>query len=183
MTGQRNTNKSSQSELPAKTDDPLSDPDFSLWSMFHQTRQLMYLVREGELSEYGISTIEASVLFVIKAIEQRGRPATPGEIARWLFRRPHTISQLVNRMEKRGLVTKETLQDTRNSKRIEVTERGAQAYRMSLERRSVHRILSALSDEDRQRLWSCLDKLYKKSSKELGLKYKEVFPRPAAGRP
>ncbi len=171
MVGTRSTLKEQKQDGSKDVSSLLWDPDFSLWSMLHQTRQLMFLVREEELGQHDLSTIESSVLFVIQAIEQTGETqATLGEIARWLFRRPHTISQLVDRMERKGLVTKVNLADTRNSKKIVLTERGREAYKKSVERRSVHRIMSALSDDDRKALRSCLAKLYKKSVKELGIK-------------
>ena len=76
------------------------DPEYELWVLFHQACDAMARAREDELRKFGISRIQAAVLFIIKAIEG---PATPAEISRWLFREPHTVFRLLKRMEKQGL--------------------------------------------------------------------------------
>lgn len=80
------------------------DQDYELWVLLHQPRDAVFKAREKELSPYGISTMQAAVLFIILAI---GNEATPTEISRWLLREPHSVSNLLSRMEKEGLVTKD----------------------------------------------------------------------------
>ena len=79
------------------------DKDYELWVLFHQTCDAMARARVAELRESGISRIQAAALFVIKTLKV---PATPAEISRWLFREPHTVSGLLDRMQKQGLVRK-----------------------------------------------------------------------------
>jgi len=47
--------------------------------------------------------MQAAVLFVVRNMKTA---ATPAEISRRLFREPHTVSELIKRMEKQGLVRK-----------------------------------------------------------------------------
>ena len=104
----------------------------------------MYKARTRELFQYGITPAEAAVLVIVQAI---GEKATPAEISRWLFREPHSISGLLARMEKQGLVRKVKDLDRKNLVRVVITEKGQQAYQQSTKRESIHRIMSSLSEE------------------------------------
>ena len=150
-----------------------SDPDHSLWGLIRMTNDAAYKVRYRELSKFGISTIESRVLRIIQTLDV---PVTPSEITRRIIRAPHSVSGLLNRMEKEGLVKKTRDLEKKNMVRVSLTKKGLQAYRRSLELKSIRRILSGLSDEQRQQLASCLEILLKRSLKELGLKRELPFP-------
>jgi len=140
------------------------DEDYNLWVLLHQTTDAVLRARQKELDQYSISFIEVGVLVVIQAI---GEKATPSEISRRIFREPHSVSALLNRMEKRGLLTKTQDLDRKNMVRVSITEKGRQAYDKSTRRKSIYRIISSLSEEDCQQLRSCLEKLRNKAFKEL----------------
>ncbi len=133
-----------------------ADKDYNLWVLLHQTRNAILRIRDKELRQYGISTREASTLFNVQAI---GDTATPAEIARWAFREHHTVSALVNRMEKKGLITKTKDVDRKNIWRVSLTEKGQQAYRQSLKRESIHAVMSSLTENERQQLETYLRKV------------------------
>jgi len=138
---------------------PLStDQDFSLWVFLHQTRDAVFKAREKELSQYEITTMEAGVLFIIQAI---GDKATPAEISRWIFREHHTVTALLSRMEKKGLIMKAKANDLGMKKMwtVSLTEKGENAYRQSVKRESIHTAMSPLSENDRQQLESYLKKV------------------------
>jgi DNA-binding MarR family transcriptional regulator len=145
------------------------DEDYNLWVLLHQTTDVVLRARQKELDQFGISVIEVGVLVVTQAI---GKEATPSEISRWIFREPHTVSALLNRMEKRGLLTKTQDLDRKNLVRVSITEKGRQAYDKSTRRKSISKIISSLSEEERQQLRSCLEKLRNKAFKELTVEYK-----------
>ena len=145
------------------------DGDYNLWILLHQTTDAALRARQKELDQYSISVIEVGVLVVIQAI---GEKATPSEISRRIFREPHTVSALLNRMEKRGLVRKTQDLDRKNMVRVSITEKGRQAYDKSTRRKSISKIISSLSKEERQQLRSCLQKLRNKAFKELIVEYK-----------
>lgn len=140
------------------------DRDFDAFWLLFQVRHAIFEARQKELAKYGVSAIEA---FALYAVEQIGHRATPAEIARWMGREPHTVSDLVSRMERRGLVMKVKDLDRRNLVRVELTEKGQKAYRQSLKRQAVHRIFSVLSDEERDQLTPILKKLRTKAHREL----------------
>ena len=143
--------------------DVAADLDYELWVLLHQATDAIAGAREDELRKFGISMMQAEVLFVVKAI--RG-PATPAEISRWLFREPHTVSGLLNRMEKQGLVKKVKDLEKKNLIRVEITDKGEEGYRRSRELQSIHRILSSLSQEERDNLRASLRTLRDKALEE-----------------
>ena len=150
------------------------DEDYSLWVLLHQAKDTMFAAREAALRPYGITPMQAAILFIIQAI---GSEATPAEIARWLLRRPNTISDILERMERQGLIGKTRDLDRKNMIRVTMTEKGRQAYDDSRKLESIHRILSCLSKEERQHLRSCLEKLRDEALKPSTTSIRQVpFP-------
>ncbi len=133
-----------------------TDRDYNLWVLLHQARDAVFKAREKELSQYGISTMEAAALFIIQAI---GNKPTPAEISRWIFREHHTVTALLSRMEKKGLITKVKDPDRKNTWRVDLTEKGQNAYRQSVKRESIHAAMSPLSQNERQQFESYLKKV------------------------
>ena len=146
-----------------------SDEDFTLWFLLRQACDATLRARDRELSQYDISVEEAAVLFVVQA---NGERATPSEISRWLFREPHSTSGLIIRMEKDGLVRKLNDLERKNMLRVVMTEKGREAYEKSTARESIHRIMSSLSQDERQLLRSCLERLRNEALKELRVERK-----------
>lgn len=144
---------------------PYPDLDYP-WVMLHQARDAIFKVREKELKKYGISATKASVLFNIQAI---GYKATPSEIARHLLRESHSVSSILDRMEKQGLVKKVKDLDRKNMVRVYLTDKGQKVYDKAAKRESICEIISCLSDEERRQLISSLKKLRNKALKQLGL--------------
>ena len=140
------------------------DEDYNLWVLLHQTTDAALRARQKELDQFGISVIEVGVLLAIQTI---GKETTPSEISRRIFREPHSVSALLNRMEKKGLVKRTQDLDRKNLVRVSITEKGRQAYDKSTGRKSIHKIISSLSEEERQQLRSCLEKLRKEAFKGL----------------
>lgn len=150
-----------------------TDKDYNLWVLLRQTRDAMSKAREGELEKYGISSIQAAVLFTIQAI---GPNATPAEISRRLVREPHSVSGLLNRMQKQGLIRRVKDLPKRNMVRVVMTQKGEEAYRQSTRRLSMHETISALTEEERNQIWNLLEKLRDRAMKLAGIGYELPFP-------
>ena len=150
-----------------------TDQDYNLWWLMLLTRRTMYKARSRELYQYGITPEEAAVLFVTKAV---GRKTTPAEISRWLLREPHSVSYLLRRMEKEGLIKMVKDLDRKNLIRVALTQKGHNAYRHSTSREVMHSILAPLSEEERQQLRSYLHKLLNEALKKIGIERKIPFP-------
>jgi len=79
-------------------------------------------------------------------------------------------------MEKQGLVRRVRDLDRKNQVRIVITEKGQQAYNQSTRRKSIQRIMSALSDEERQQLKSFLQTLKDRALDELEMVRQRTSP-------
>jgi len=151
------------------------EEDYQLWWLILYTRRAMHKARARELLQYGTTPEEAAVLFIIHYVGWR---TTPSEISRWLGREPHTISELIRRMEKKGLVSKTKDLERKHMVRVAMTEKGQEAFHQSLKRESIHRIMSAISKKQCRQMTRCLEKLWDKALEELGISQKPPFPLP-----
>lgn len=125
------------------------DPDYNLWGLLSRTRDVIFKARANDLVPIGLTPRQASALLVIAAI---GDKATPAEISRRLFREPHSVSGLLKRMERDGLVRQTDDLERKNLIRVTLTEKGQQVLALSKRNESLHRIFSSLSEEQRQQL-------------------------------
>ena len=132
------------------------DKDFGLWVLLNQARDSIHRAREKELVKYGISSSQAAVLFISKIIDSE---VTPTEISRWLLKEPHTVSAILSRMERQGLVTKARNTDKKRNINVALTKAGEQAFRNSERIESIKDILSCLSPEESKQLTVLLSKL------------------------
>ena len=133
----------------------------------------MVKARDKELRNTGISHVQRSVLFSVNII---GNKATPAELARWLFREPHSMSELLSRMEKAGLIKKVKDLEKKNLVRIVLTDKGCEAYKLSTRHDSINNILSCLSPEELQQFGEYLHRIRGKALSELGIEYKDYYP-------
>lgn len=156
------------------TKDLLSDdPLYKLWVMLTQTRNATIKAREQELRDLGISGTESFILFVIWSM---GNKATPAEISRIVLRQPHTVSEFLSRMQKKGLIKKARNPDNRSMVSVALTHKGLQVYRQASKRGSIHRMLSVLPNEDRDRLMSYLQTIRAKALQEIGVERAAFYP-------
>jgi len=139
------------------------DTTYNLWLLLRRATHAALRARERELRQYGISSANSGVLFLVQEL---GRKATPAEISRQLFREPHSVSGLLSRMEKDGLVRRVKDLRKKNMVRVVLTEKGRKVYEQAKKRGSVHSILSVLSEEERRQLTLCLTKIREKALKE-----------------
>jgi DNA-binding MarR family transcriptional regulator len=145
----------------------INDQDYNLWILLHETSEMIGKARHNELDKYNIKIRQAAVLFAVKVIETSGEYATPGKISKWLLREPNTISRILNRMEKEGLINKIRNSINRNEIEITLTKKGEQAYIQSLKRKTIQETMSCLSIEERQQMRSSLRKLRDKAASNL----------------
>ncbi len=153
----------------------LSDTDdFELWVLLRQTGDLLLRDRNRELNQYGLTIWHAAALNIIKLL---GTRATPAEISRCLIRRPHTVSELLSKMERRGLLKKDKDLRYKNRIRVVLTEKGQEAYSQLIKRESLHSIMSSLTKEQHQQLRQCLEILRTELFERLGIKYRPLLPK------
>ncbi len=142
---------------------PNRDRDYELWGLLNQASHAMERAREDELRPLGLSMMHAAVLYVVKVSKN---PVTPAHLSRVLFREPHSVSALLNRMEKQGLLRKTKDLERKNAIRVTLTERGEEACRQSREMKSLRRVLSTISPKERESLRAPLETLRDKAIEE-----------------
>lgn len=123
-------------------------------------------VRERELTKYNLSPTEVAVLRY--SIETQGQ-ATPSYMSRRLLREPHSMSALVTRMEKKGLIKKTADLERKNVLRVRLTPEGNNAFIEAMRLESVMKLMSCLSKEECQQLRSILTKLVRQAVGTLGV--------------
>jgi len=148
------------------------EQDYLLYLLLRRTAHVMSKVRSRELIKHGLSTIQVGVLLIVYTM---GDKTTPTEIARQMHREPHSISSLVRRMEKDGLVNRVRDLDRKNQIRVELTQEGLKAYYQSTNREAILSMFSSLSEEERKYLKSSLEKLRGKALKMLGANRKLFY--------
>jgi len=145
--------------------DPINDDDdYNLIALINQTGHAFSLARTRELAAHGLSMMRAAVLLVLQV---RDNNATPTEISQWLLREPHTISALLDRMEKDGLIRRYRDLHKRNTVRVAMTEKGRIAYQESLARETFHSVMSVLTEEEREQLRHAMTKLWLRALQEV----------------
>ncbi len=142
------------------------DRDYDLFMFFSRVRYLAYRARETELQKYGLTPEQVGILFIVRALNGKLAPA---EIARMSLLQRHTISSMVDRMEKKGLIKKNPDLKNKNRIRLTITEKGEEFYQFSTRRGPVHRIMESLDEKERPVFVHCLEKIATAAGKELGL--------------
>lgn len=135
-----------------------------LWSTLNQAYWVMIRVAEQELRALDLTMIQAAVLYWVKTSKT---PPTPADLSRLLFRRPHTVLDLLGRMEKQGLITRKRDPRRKNVSRIVLTDKGEQAFKRQREVRGIAGILTELTPEESETVLVALEKMRKKAIEEL----------------
>ena len=136
-----------------------AEEDFKLWRFLDHTRYVIARLRELELAQYGLTPEQAYVLDILNA---NGGSTTMGQIADMTLRPHHTISTLIERMAKHGLLEKRRTPQDRRSYEIVVTAKGDELFR-KVKRKSIEMAFSTLSKEDKRLLSSILKRLLSRS--------------------
>jgi len=136
-------------------------PEYQVWFALHEVDTGILKAIENELRPFQISAPATGLMYVLQA---SGEPVTLNELSRWLFRRPHSVSELVSRMARQGLVRKVKDQKRKGSVRVKLTKKGEQVLDQYMkEMKVVSKIISCLSKGEADVFMKCLEKLRKKT--------------------
>ncbi|MFC2068302.1 MarR family winged helix-turn-helix transcriptional regulator [Chloroflexota bacterium] len=128
-----------------------NEPRLMAWLLCHQCYNLVSRCEEVTFANTQITPEQHAVLLAIK---NNNGPVGPTSIAKWLDRSPNSISLMIQRMEKRGLVNQaRDLPDLR-SVRLVITKKGDKILEQATSRRwnLIQEILSDVSQDDLQTL-------------------------------
>ena len=148
----------------SKTD----DPRIILYALFDQTRETLFKAVELELSQYQMNSHQIKILYILYRNNDR---MTLNELASESVREINSISALIARMQKKGLVKK--VKNSSNERLyVTLTDKGKDIYENTVTERSISLIFDVLSEEERIKLESMLLKLQYKARDLLGLDFK-----------
>lgn len=125
------------------------DEGRTVWALIRTVSHLMERARSRELAQYGITVQQAGIL---RHIKQMGEKATPSALARVMFREPTSVSALLTRMEKLGLVERTPGPERRNQVGVRLTARGEATHRQALANETERRVAARLPTEALRRM-------------------------------
>jgi len=147
------------------------------WAIVTQTWPAMYRVYEMELAKVGLTPEKLDVLWLCSDYPP---PLIPAEIARFLFRKSHSVAGLLDRMERDGLVRRNPKRKGQPFTEIQLTAKGKELVgpgkdvALSL----IAKLMSPLSEEELEQLQKLLRKLRQCALDELHV---ELKPGPGVG--
>lgn len=154
------------------------DEYFMLWVLIAQTKDAILKARERDYARYGIGNERRAVLW---DIQNNGGTATPVAIARNLFRELNSLTELLKRMERDGLIAR-SKGSGRSKVEVRLTDAGRKVFDQSLHNDTDERIFSVLNEKERETLASCLWKLRSRALEDLGMPEWQIkFPLDLGG--
>jgi len=138
------------------------NPDKGAWILLRQTYNLVSKCEDRVFSEHELTTEQHAVLMAIK---HTSGPVRITDIARWLDRSVNSVSMIIDRMVKAGLVRRVRDRKDRRTVFVTMTSQAEKAYVPATVAGwgLIQEILSPLSDEDKRTLIRLLETLRDKT--------------------
>ncbi len=141
--------------------------DFVVWRYLDHTRYMIFRSREKELAQVGLSPEQAFVLDVLHAA---GGSTTINRIVQVTQRQHNSISTLITRMARQGLVKKTRTRRDKRAYRIVLTKKGGALFD-TIPRDSIVSAFSCLSEDEKRQLLLCLERLLASAYQSTGQTY------------
>lgn len=130
----------------AKSD--LEHLDWRLWRMIYLTETKFKICLDQLCAKHGLTSEQYTVLLAAKYLDA---PVRISDIAKWLERSTNSVSMLVDRMVKAGLVKRARDRVDRRVVTVSITAKAEQAFgpTEAAVRKLVKQVTSSLSEEDK----------------------------------
>jgi len=148
-----------------------NDPEINLLIILDQAHSIVSSAVELELKHLRLSQPQVRIL---NMLSRENRPVTIDELVNWTLKEFNSVSTLINRMEKNGLVKKYKKKGELKNY-ITLTEKGDILYNKKVTERSIHLIFGKLSVEEKNQLYDILKKVRDTTRNLLGLDFKPPF--------
>jgi len=128
-----------------------------LWLLLRRVGDTLMRCQDLVFSKYGLTTEQWGLLTAIKS---RG-PLRPSDLADLLDRTPNSMSMLIDRMVKAGLVRRTRDRKDRRVVTVSMTEKGKTVVEPAIPAgwEFIHEVLSTLSDDEQRDLADTLEKV------------------------
>ena len=133
-----------------------ANTNMRLWLLIHRVRDAFFLCEDSVFAQHGLTTEQFTLLAAVKGA---GGSQRPSEIAANMDRSPNSVSMLVDRMVKAGLVRRIRDRKDRRVVNVMLTNKGEEALAPSMVVgwELAGKILSVLSDEEKNTLADLLE--------------------------
>jgi DNA-binding MarR family transcriptional regulator len=127
-----------------------------LWFLLHRDYALLRGCEDQMYGEKGLTMEQYATLVAIKYLND---PVRPTDVARWIGRRTNSVSMMIDRMVKAGLVRRERSKRDRRVVRLIITSKADNALKPATRAgwEFIQKIMSPLSEEDRYTLARLLE--------------------------
>jgi DNA-binding MarR family transcriptional regulator len=141
--------------------------DKGAWVLLRQVPNLVSRCEDLVFSKYGLTTERHAVLMAIRHIDG---PVRPTDVARWLDLSVNSVSMIIDRMVKAGLVKRVRDRKDRRTVFLSVTSKAERSYVLASVAgwELIQEILAPLSDKDKRVLIKLLETLRDKTYDYLG---------------
>ncbi|MCX6013800.1 MAG: MarR family transcriptional regulator [Chloroflexi bacterium] len=146
---------------------------YDLWLLLQRTTYDIRKLREFEIKKEIKTTLaHAAVLLAISSVDHN---LTNADLSRIMQRKPHTIHELIGRMEKEGLVKR--IPDSNNQKKtvIVITDKGKDIHDKTKDTTLLVKIMTSLPPKKREQLRSDLWMLREKAITELAINHENNY--------
>jgi len=148
-----------------------NDPRIVLYGLLDSTRETISKAIDLELAQYQMSAPQVKIMHLLA---QSDNGITLDSLAYTTVRELNSISTLVSRMQKKGLVEKDRTPEDQKIY-VKLTDKGKDIYNNTVTEQSIYLIFDALSVEEKKEFGALLTKLLSKARNLLGLDYKPPF--------
>ena len=147
------------------------------WVQLRHTWIAIHRVTETRLGEIGATPESIAILWACRDFPG---PLRPAEIARLVFRAPHTIAGLLKRMEKEGLVIRIPKKPGHPYTEVKLTPKGKKACAPAIKilKDVIAETMSVMSEEELEQLGELTRPLQLKALEMLNMKLKSSPGRP-----
>ena len=142
-----------------------------MYILLDQVDSIVTNAVELELKHLRLTQPQARVLTMLSREE---KPATIDELAKWTLKEFNSVSTLINRMEKKGLI-KKSKQPGDQKTYISLTEKGSELYHNKVTERSIRLIFEKLTTQEKKQLESILKKMRDTTRDLLGMDFRPPF--------
>jgi len=156
-----------------------SGASLTVWAQLRHTWIAMNKVAETRLGEIGATPESIAILWACRDFPG---PLRPAEIARLVFRAPHTIAGLLKRMEKEGLVVRIPKKPGHPYTEVKLTPKGKKACAPAIEilKDVIAETMSVMSEEELEKLGELIRPLQLRALEMLNMNLKQSPGNPEA---
>lgn len=144
--------------------------DSYIYGLLEHTQSLIIRARELELAQFGITREQMSILHALLISDGS---ATIDEIGVIIIRQHNSVSTIVSRMSKLGLVKKERMPQEKKF-RVLITEKARKIIN-AVPRKSIEMIFNCLSVKEKEQLATYLEQLVSQGHEIMGHNFNLPF--------